>query len=404
MKSPTPTQFSFNPSLEGLRGFAALNVVYCHVFGLNNVLDPSYQPGNTFPYWQTCRASVLIFFIISGYVIELTNKKSFSKENTVSYLARRGIRILPIYLICVSCGLLLRPAHNILEMLAAFLFLSNFDPYFSLSFPPIAGNAPIWSLNYEVLYYLLFLIIWSLKIDLLKLFLFAFILSAVGWFYHPFPQFISAYATGWIFWLAGVYLARCKQNELKQFNSLSLLLLCLAYERIAPLKLLLNGLGLKNVTAGWVNLSDLAVLPIATLLLISVTHREFPHREWLHRACFAIPLVFVGMLAFRGRIFENQNWIVASTATTFAIFFATLKINFFDLKLFSNIGKISYGIYLIHMPTMFLIHDYFPLKGSPVSFSLRLIALMFLTYYASRFLELNLQPKIKNFFQKTALF
>lgn len=80
-----------------------------------------------------------------------------------------------------------------------------------------------------------------------------------------------------------------------------------------------------------------------------------------------------------------------------------MKFEYLDLKLFSKIGQISYGIYLVHMPLLFFIHDFFPLQGSPISFSLRLISLVLLTYFVSSFLELKVQPQVKKIFMKTAL-
>lgn len=95
------TKVNYNYSLEGLRGLAALFVLSCHAFGYVNALDPSYTLPKFLHYFHSARGAVLIFFILSGYVIGLTNTQDFSYKESREYLFRRGVRLIPIYWIAI---------------------------------------------------------------------------------------------------------------------------------------------------------------------------------------------------------------------------------------------------------------------------------------------------------------
>ena len=66
---------TFDFKLEGLRGLAALTVVLGHTIVIKQTLDPHYQPTGVFSFQAPGHLSVLIFFILSGYVIGLTNQR-----------------------------------------------------------------------------------------------------------------------------------------------------------------------------------------------------------------------------------------------------------------------------------------------------------------------------------------
>jgi len=108
--SQTRSKASHNYALEGLRGLAALWVAYAHVFGFKYELDPAYHL--TFPfqdYFHAAHGGILIFFVLSGYVIGLTNQAPFSRANALPYLLRRFIRLYPIYLLSIILGVLASP-------------------------------------------------------------------------------------------------------------------------------------------------------------------------------------------------------------------------------------------------------------------------------------------------------
>ncbi len=142
----------YDYALEGLRGLAAFWVGYAHIFNFTNLLDPSFHPSNKYVTdLHASHAAVLIFFILSGYVIGITNTKKCNKSRIINYLIRRIIRLVPIYFIAIICSIIASP-YDSLEVIFGNLFFLQ-----PLAVPVLSGNPILWTLNYEVIYYLLFI-------------------------------------------------------------------------------------------------------------------------------------------------------------------------------------------------------------------------------------------------------
>jgi len=147
--------FTMLHNIQILRAFAALNVVYFHII----MTAESYElPVSFFLVLDGWGASgVDIFFVISGFVMVLT--QSISEKKALNFLVSRVLRIVPIYWLLTIFLLLLyfvfpqgfrelKP--NIMNTIHSLLFLSG-----------VAGdNFPFlhvgWTLEYEMLFYLLF--------------------------------------------------------------------------------------------------------------------------------------------------------------------------------------------------------------------------------------------------------
>ena len=77
MKSETVTtkKIKYDWNLEGFRGGLAIIVGLAHVFGVTNLLDPNYHPNL---YWLNAgHITVLVFFVMSGYVIGFIAKNRY---------------------------------------------------------------------------------------------------------------------------------------------------------------------------------------------------------------------------------------------------------------------------------------------------------------------------------------
>ncbi|MEO6568466.1 MAG: acyltransferase family protein, partial [Opitutaceae bacterium] len=85
--------------LEGLRGLCALLVLYAHIFVPNAVLDPKWVPSSRFWWLNLGYPAVLLFFVLSGYVIGLVTQQPATPANLRHYLRRRAIRIFPMTMI-----------------------------------------------------------------------------------------------------------------------------------------------------------------------------------------------------------------------------------------------------------------------------------------------------------------
>lgn len=154
--------------IQWLRGAAALLVVFEHLknevmFRLQG-LDPVLNYAPVFPF----AAGVDIFFVISGFVIAHSSTGLFGRPGAWRvFLARRLARIVPLYWL-LSAGFL------VLLALAGSRLLNGADPLFLLGsflFVPVANadGAPLpilplgWTLNYEMMFYVVFALVIGVK-------------------------------------------------------------------------------------------------------------------------------------------------------------------------------------------------------------------------------------------------
>jgi exopolysaccharide production protein ExoZ len=141
-------------SVQYLRAVAALLVVYFHAV--------NHYPGIPAPVRRDVGlAGVDLFFAISGFVMVLTTANN--RYTVAQFLARRVIRIVPLYwcfTFLMAALLLLVPeafgrSRFTLEHLArSLLFVPHENPGEAGAITPMVKLG--WTLNYEMLFYLLF--------------------------------------------------------------------------------------------------------------------------------------------------------------------------------------------------------------------------------------------------------
>lgn len=134
-------------ALDGLRALAVLIVMISHA-NLGHIVPGGF--------------GVTIFFFLSGYLITTLLRLEYEREGSVSlkgFYLRRTVRIIPPMLICYVVALMLVVTGLIGRPIDAagipwdLLFLTNYAP-------PLVPNSmipiPLWSLNIEEHFYLLF--------------------------------------------------------------------------------------------------------------------------------------------------------------------------------------------------------------------------------------------------------
>ncbi|MDC9835050.1 acyltransferase family protein [Rhizobium binxianense] len=136
------------PSLDGLRGIAALLVVQAHI-GL-------VFPNTALHFMTMGSEAVGLFFALSGFLMShLYGSRPVTRENVLDFLVSRFARIYPVYLAAVVLVAMLSGMQNL-----------NF-------IQPIAGGMDVlrhvlllgssgvfWSIPPEIQFYLLFPILW----------------------------------------------------------------------------------------------------------------------------------------------------------------------------------------------------------------------------------------------------
>lgn len=144
--------FTHIPELDGIRGIAALMVVFHHLCftaynfsawhsGLVRKLAVIGSYGDS---------GVDVFFVLSGFLItSLLIRDRESPRYYQDFYWKRALRILPLYLICILGLFIFQPEYRKFALLCL-LFLANFAQVFHVS-----ATGPFWTLAIEEQFYLL---------------------------------------------------------------------------------------------------------------------------------------------------------------------------------------------------------------------------------------------------------
>jgi peptidoglycan/LPS O-acetylase OafA/YrhL len=173
-RADAATAPAHNPSesrlavLDGLRGIAALAVVIEH---LRNMLFPASLVWPVWTYVNLGRAGVMLFFLISGFVIPLSLERSGS---LAKFWHSRIFRLFPAYWLTIAVSLIsfafgisvidpaiaaqLRTGHGLWPMLANLAMVQFFVGVHDF-------RGVFWTLDLELVFYLvisaLFLLKWN---------------------------------------------------------------------------------------------------------------------------------------------------------------------------------------------------------------------------------------------------
>jgi peptidoglycan/LPS O-acetylase OafA/YrhL len=387
--------------LEGVRGVAATMVALSHVLYLDLL-----TPGFDLPRWlrtiEGGHAGVLTFFVLSGYVIGWTNSGPFSPGAGRSYVWRRFVRLAPIYYVAMILTIAVIRftgiPHSTRVIVGALLGMQNFNGYFGFGLSPPMINGPLWSLNFELLYYGLFLILWRFKPKLVWIFGPALLAGVLGWFVpRLMPLFISSYACGWLFWAAGWWLSgqpRTEDGGETMGSIATWMLLILANYEIGGLNRIFNVLGWYSEDAGMVNLSDLALLPAVLLAIAGVTRRRLPHSRLFVLLAWTLCIVPAVGMVWTGRLWGQPAWVTGCATILLAAALLPLRSTQW-LRPFAWFGGISYAFYVVHFPLLYFV-QFLPLPKSTVAgFLERLPIWIALTLGIAWILERRFQPWMK---------
>lgn len=383
----------FDNAVEGLRGLAALWVCHSHII---QPLDPDYQPASIFGHFTVGREAVQIFFVLSGYVIGLTCTDKFSKNNAYSYLLKRIIRLFPMYLLSIFISyFLIYPADSWQIVLGNIFFLQNLTV-------PVISNGALWSLNFEIIYYLVFLLIWKFRPKIAFVLISIVAIMALTWIFNPSSTNIfSGYLVGWMFWMSGLFLAwRVPSNSVNiKVSLLSLLLVFLANKELRFGTNILDVLHISNPGWGDTSFGDLTALPICILLFTVVASKRINITIYNFLYAFAVlmPVCIISYSIIKNRGFvRSDSFIIAAIEIFLATLFYWLKCNPSVLNNLDFFGRTSYGIYIFHWPIFNLVRDHFPVSGSLWSYLLRYVSWAILTISLSYLMDIKVQSKIRD--------
>lgn len=384
--------------LEGLRGLCALAVFYAHIFLPAAAIDPVWVPSDRFWHFNLGAPAVLMFFVLSGYVIGLVTTQPATASHVRTYLVHRVARLVPLNTAAVLLSVLLLPHVTGRAFLGNLLFLENSEPYPGLgAFPLLFNNANLWSLNYEAVYYLGFIALWRCAPPTTLVFGLMGIVVAAHALGAPVSALFARYACGALYWLAGLAIAWHAAPVVdadRRTNWPAALLALLAIWQLGPLRALFYDLSLSDwLWMTTVSPHRLDLLLACVWVLLAVSGRAPRLCGTLTRVCLGWLTVGIILQAWRGE-WREVHW-VAAAAVGLAAFSSSWKFPLTPLRRCAPLGAISFGLYIIASPFQLGQRVVWPeFSGSWLTFTVRAVVLTFVTLTTAWLLERRLGPPI----------
>lgn len=216
---------SLSPLLSCVMNWARFVAAFVVVLGHSNMIGFSHAGE---PVGQYGHTMVILFFVMSGYIIARTTADARLDLGTFAILrtSRVGVVAVPALLLSwVASIVLLTLLPNVASMDETLYWPGGIDVLRNLLFADhfwalgkgVSLNLPYWSLTYEVWYYLLFAMWWLGKGRVWK-WAVVLVLLMIGpalWVLMP-------------VWLLGVLLARMAPPSFSRFTAMSIILVALA--------------------------------------------------------------------------------------------------------------------------------------------------------------------------------
>jgi len=377
--------------LEFFRGISSVFILFWHIVFLAPIGHVTKFTG----YWGT--DALMMFYMLSGLVINLT--ESTKPKPAKAFLRNRFIRIYPQFLVGMLLAflalLITNTAFPSLKLITGnFLMLSTMKDYMGYIVPCIQSNLPVWSLSFEMAFYVLFA--FTIGRNQKKAIFYWFIMSliALGLYYikadkDVLTHIISVFAFSSI-WLLGYYIYEYRDyfyaDKYVALFGLGVMPLISRMHFIDnfydPCKYFFLALFaipffrycLQLPPAGRQIKLIYLVIPHSVLVFAAVTIRYMPLTNAL--AYSTLPYVYMG-IAYLVNILQIKNQVVN-----------------FVTKVGTVLGKYSYSLYITHFTVLFvfsrLTHNLFIFIVAP----LPIIA--FIAYS----LEKWFQPAVLNYFKR----
>lgn len=375
-----------------------------------------YQPYNFLPEYEFAiktvfgygHQAVLLFFIVSGFSIAYSSSDLdiYDHKSIRDYFFKRFRRIYPLFFIALLISLIIlfitKTQSDIIRLVLSFFFLTDIAAG-AISYP-IPTNFPIWSLSYEVVYYILFpfLILFYKKIGQHKTFILfltiGLISGIVGFLKWP-NHIFNILQYYWI-WIGGAIIADAYlKNKTFRFSFIpGLLVLFVAFmltiERI-------------NIVSDW----------CWSMFFLTIFLAFFVNKEQINIQKKLLNLL-IGLVSVSICYYLTYfNIIVIHSDllryVLIGLGFSSLLLSIIPLYYFKNLsrylikpfvfsGSYSYALYIIHWPLIMLsVFLYKMFEGGSVSLMVFTITInIFLIFMVSRYLELGIQPWIAKILNK----
>ena len=328
---PKDAQFGYIPALDGIRAFAVMLVIVAHS-GFEHILPAGF--------------GVTVFFFISGFLITrllLAESQNSGTVDIKNFYIRRFIRLIPAlyFMLIIILGLQFITASpiKVWENIAAFTYTMNYREVY-MAFVGLERAGPfghLWSLAVEEHFYLLFpLLVLAFHKKQKLLIKICFFLCAAIFVWRGFNHYVLEFPIHYN------YVATDARMD-------SILYGCL-------FSLLLNQKSYWPVIKRFVGFTPLILSAI--VLLVCFVYRDIGFRQTARYSLQGIA-IGVGVL--------NLYFLGALKPIIRLLETAPLKWT----------GKVSYGLYLWHVPAMYIADQYLGFPKGTVPFILFSWALTF---------------------------
>ena len=317
------------PAIDGLRGFAVLLVIWFHSSLFAHEMTQSVHQGFQKIYYNfgvLGETGVDLFFVLSGFLITGILIDTAREKNVFkNFYIRRSLRIFPLYYACIAvfiivCLVLGKDIFSDMRWLTHILYLQNWSVLYNFDSYMYLNHT--WSLAVEEQFYLfwpfLFLAVFKRSLKLTIIMCLALMLSS--------SILRSALYDGEVHKFA--YSATiCRLDGL--IMGALLAVLCKNYQTYMR----------DNII---VFLYGMLVTSLIVIFLV---------------LCSADSYVFHGLLMRFGLVFCNLFY-VCLLAYIFLSGAHSGIFRFFRSKYLQGIGRVSYGVYIVHVPLMLMIGHY----------------------------------------------
>lgn len=290
--------------LNTLRAIAALIVFFTHFSDKTAWLDgllggPAGQYG------------VMLFFLLSGFLMALLYlDKPFNSGNVKAYAIARFARVIPLYLVVVLASYLLTSN----EMTGLYYIPDGKAVLSHLLF--LQGESVLWTIPPEIQFYAIFVLFWYLSVNRLGYVLLLIVVTLIALFFTNFKAVLGD--------IHGV-----EYNFFRLTRSLPYFF----------------------------------VGTVFGLMYNKITIPSYMKKHWFVLALLLIPLMYPSLSPIVGeakfRMWKSYEVLLVMSAVFFALVFLVPDTN----KLLVNpigdfIGKVSYSLYLLHMPVILFVNTW----------------------------------------------
>ena len=387
-------------------------VVWAHAIGIRFQLDPTFSPTGAINFNPPGHFAVLIFFILSGYVISLAHPKPLATAVAVkTYLRKRFTRIYPIYVVSLVAAIAVTGfAYSASTVVGNLLFGQT------VWAPLIVENSPIWSLQYEMLFYVLFIPLSMLRVRPALVALTSTLLSFVAVYLAAkgFSGTSYSYLVGFSFWALGWALGAANTSRSVNYTLLvSALFFLLSIEYFNVFQSIYTRLALiatstltgaaepENFPGAIISPMDFASLPFALFVMLQFINYK---SRYFRKISSVVQLLPAPMLLY---VIYNYPEMREGTSPLPALFYLISTVLFFVKSDFLNkicrvviskvglLGSVSYGLYVIHYPIISVFHRITIFSGNITTFIVRFILYLLLSLAAAYWLEKKFQPFVR---------